>query len=167
MAKKSDKKQILNKEGDEAMEILHSLMADWDKEEKAKMPLNDIATLINQTVSPLGNLTFNGESFDQAFSLLKALGPKNGLEMMLMSQMSAIHLLSMQSALKSQSAKYIDQNDRYLKQVTRLSRLFLDQSLALQKLRGKGQQKIVVEKINVEPGGQAAVGVYEGGGGDE
>ena len=27
-----------------------------------------------------------------------------------------------------------------------------------------GQQKIIVEKVNIEAGGQAAIGVYEGGG---
>jgi|TARA_B110000908_G_C9820787_1_gene257043 hypothetical protein len=32
----------------------------------------------------------------------------------------------------------------------------------LERMKGKGQQKIIVEKINVESGGQAAVGVYEG-----
>jgi hypothetical protein len=29
-------------------------------------------------------------------------------------------------------------------------------------MKGKGQQKIIVEKINIESGGQAAIGVYEG-----
>jgi hypothetical protein len=28
-------------------------------------------------------------------------------------------------------------------------------------MKGKGQQKIIVEKVNVEAGGQAAIGVYE------
>jgi hypothetical protein len=28
---------------------------------------------------------------------------------------------------------------------------------------GKSQQKIIVEKVNIEAGGQAAIGVYEGG----
>jgi len=27
---------------------------------------------------------------------------------------------------------------------------------------GKSQQKIIVEKVNIEAGGQAAIGVYEG-----
>ena len=29
-------------------------------------------------------------------------------------------------------------------------------------MKGKGQQKIIVEKVNIEAGGQAAIGVYEG-----
>ena len=31
-------------------------------------------------------------------------------------------------------------------------------------MKGKGQQKIIVEKVNIEAGGQAAIGVYEGEG---
>jgi hypothetical protein len=29
-------------------------------------------------------------------------------------------------------------------------------------MKGRGQQKIIVEKVNIEAGGQAAIGVYEG-----
>jgi len=29
-------------------------------------------------------------------------------------------------------------------------------------MKGKGQQKIIVEKVNIEAAGQAAIGVYEG-----
>lgn len=35
---------------------------------------------------------------------------------------------------------------------------------ALNKQRGKGQQKIIVERVNVESGGQAIVGNVEAGG---
>ena len=29
-------------------------------------------------------------------------------------------------------------------------------------MKGKSQQKIIVEKVNIEAGGQAAIGVYQG-----
>jgi|TARA_B110000259_G_C14010021_1_gene399301 hypothetical protein len=29
-------------------------------------------------------------------------------------------------------------------------------------MKGKGQQKIIVEKMNIEAGGKDAIGVYEG-----
>ena len=32
----------------------------------------------------------------------------------------------------------------------------------LERMKGKGQQKIIVEKVNIEAGGQVAIGVYEG-----
>jgi len=45
---------------------------------------------------------------------------------------------------------------------TKLSRLGIDQINTLERLKGRGQQKIIVEKVNIEAGGQAAIGVYEG-----
>ena len=45
---------------------------------------------------------------------------------------------------------------------TKLLRLGIDQINTLERMKGKGQQRIIVEKINIEAGGQAAIGVYEG-----
>ena len=45
---------------------------------------------------------------------------------------------------------------------TKLSRLGIDQINTLERMKGKGQQKIIVEKVNIEAGGRAAIGVYEG-----
>jgi len=45
---------------------------------------------------------------------------------------------------------------------TKLSRLGIDQINTLERMKGKGHQKIIVEKINIEAGGRAAIGVYEG-----
>ena len=36
------------------------------------------------------------------------------------------------------------------------------QNNTLERMKGKGQQKIIVEKVNIEAGGKAAIGVYEG-----
>lgn len=47
---------------------------------------------------------------------------------------------------------------------TKLSRLGIDQINTLERMKGKGQQKIIVERVNIEAVGQAAIGVYEGGG---
>jgi len=55
-----------------------------------------------------------------------------------------------------------DQQDRNLN--TKLSRLSIDQINTLERLKGRDQQKIIVEKVNIEAGGQAAIGVYEGWG---
>ena len=46
---------------------------------------------------------------------------------------------------------------------TKLSRLGMDQINTLERMKGKGQQRIIVEKVNIESGGQAAISVYEGG----
>ena len=54
-----------------------------------------------------------------------------------------------------------------LGQANKLSRTYATLLEALNRHRGKGQQKVVVEHVHVHPGGQAVVGVVETpGGGD-
>ena len=67
------------------------------------------------------------------------------------------------------SAQLLDRNYSQVKSTnrlgnlyTKLSRLGIDQINTLERMKGKGQQKIIVEKVNIEAGGQAAIGVYEG-----
>ena len=73
----------------------------------------------------------------------------------------------MAEAKRASHATYLDSLKQHTNQATKLSRLFLDQVAAYERLKGKGQQKIIVEKVTVESGGQAAIGVYEPkGGGD-
>jgi len=49
----------------------------------------------------------------------------------------------------------------HLKQAQRLSELFQKQLAALDKRRGRGQQKVTVEHVTVAAGGQAIVGNIE------
>lgn len=51
-----------------------------------------------------------------------------------------------------------------LNQAEKLSRSYVSLLDALNKHRGKGQQKVTVEHVHVHNGGQAVVGVIEGGG---
>ena len=54
-----------------------------------------------------------------------------------------------------------------LNQATKLTRTFTTQMEALNRHRGKGQQKMTVEHVHVHDGGQAIVGsVTQGGGVD-
>jgi hypothetical protein len=54
-----------------------------------------------------------------------------------------------------------------LSQANKLSRTYATLLEALNRHRGKGQQKVTVEHVHVHPGGQAVVGVVEApGGGD-
>ena len=67
------------------------------------------------------------------------------------------------------SARLLDQNCSDVQTInslgnlyTKLSRLGIDQINTLERMKGKGQQKIIVEKMNIEAGGKDAIGVYEG-----
>jgi hypothetical protein len=53
-----------------------------------------------------------------------------------------------------------------LNQANKLSRTYAALLEALNRHRGKGQQKVTVEHVNVHAGGQAVVGTVATGGGD-
>ena len=64
--------------------------------------------------------------------------------------------------------QYPESRERNLNLATKLQRTFVAQIEALQKLRGKGGQKVTVEHVHVHEGGQAIVGNVshaQGGGG--
>ena len=130
----------------------------------------DIATdVINAIMSPLMSLiTTQGEDTESAFNksitLIAASDPKNQLELMLATQLAMTHITL------GKSAQLLDRNYSQVKSTNslgnlyiKLSRLCIDQINKLERMKGKGQQKIIVEKVNIEAGGQAAIGVYEGG----
>jgi hypothetical protein len=130
----------------------------------------DIATdVINAIMRPLIQLiTSQGDdtesAFNKAITLIAASDPKNQLELMLATQLAMTHLTL------GKSAQLLDKNYKDVNTInslgnlyTKLSRLGIDQINTLERMKGKGQQKIIVEKVNIESGGQAAIGVYEGG----
>ena len=129
--------------------------------------------VIKGIISPLINLVRSQENsdsssnFDSAFNksitLIAASDPKNQLELMLATQLAMTHITL------GKSAQLLDRNYDQAQSInslgnlyTKLSRLGIDQINTLERMKGKGQQKIIVEKVNIEAGGQAAIGVYEG-----
>jgi uncharacterized protein (DUF305 family) len=85
--------------------------------------------------------------------------PADTTELMLATQMVAVHELAMEMSkralIKNQSMEGVDQN---INRVTKLMRTYTTQMEALNRYRTKGQQKITVQHVNVENGGQAIVG---------
>jgi len=99
------------------------------------------------------------KSFDHVAAALLGIGPKDALEGMLAVQMLTVHTLAMEcmgrAALKEQTDLGVEVN---LNRATRLMRTFANQTEALGRYRGKGEQKMTVEHIHVYQGGQAVVG---------
>ena len=125
--------------------------------------------VIKAIMSPLINLIANrdgddvGSALNKSITLIAASDPKNQLELMLATQLAMTHITL------GKSAQLLDQNYSDVQTInslgnlyTKLSRLGIDQINTLERMKGKGQQRIIVEKINIEAGGQAAIGVYEG-----
>ncbi len=122
------------------------------------------ARLARQVISVLSLPTDLGEEekkerVGSALSLMKQIEPQNELEGLLASQMIGVHETVMeclqQSRLPAQTPAGRDTN---LKHAVKFMGLFTKQLEALERLRGKGQQKMTVERVNVESGGQAIVG---------
>jgi hypothetical protein len=90
---------------------------------------------------------------------MSEIAPQNATEAMLAAQMIAAHdaaLMFLSRATESQHQDLIDAN---VFRATRLMRVYTEQVEAMQRLKGKvGQQRVVVEYVNVHGGGQAIVG---------
>ncbi|MBM2294581.1 hypothetical protein JQX09_21910 [Sulfitobacter pseudonitzschiae] len=98
----------------------------------------------------------------RAIELYEDLKPADGLEGMLAIQMVGTHEAATEclrrAALQNQT---FEGRDLALKHAAKLMALYLKQVAALDKHRGKGQQKVTVEHVHVAPGGQAIVGNIE------
>lgn len=90
---------------------------------------------------------------------MRSIKPTDSLERMLAVQMVSMHHAAMEclrrASLEDQTKEARESN---LNQATKLTGLFTRQMEALDKHRGKGQQKVTVEHVHVESGGQAVVG---------
>jgi hypothetical protein len=99
-----------------------------------------------------------------AIALLEGIRPQDEIEGMLAVQMAATHNAAIEcmrrAMIPDQTFAGRDQN---LKHGAKLMGIYVQQLATLDKRRGKGQQKVTVEYVNVEPGGQAIVGNVEQG----
>lgn len=98
----------------------------------------------------------------RALEMYESLKPVGGAEGMLAAQMVGTHSAALEclrrAAIPEQT--YAGR-DMALKHAQKLMALYTQQLAALDKHRGKGQQKVTVEHVNVHAGGQAVVGNVE------
>jgi hypothetical protein len=82
---------------------------------------------------------------------------------MIAAQLIAAHYAAMECYRRAMvSDQTFDARHENLKQATKLSRASAALVDALNRHRGKGQQKVTVEHVHVHSGGQAVVGTIEG-----
>jgi hypothetical protein len=93
-----------------------------------------------------------------ALSIVKGVEPRDQIEAMLAAQMAATHLATMAFARRLASAENIVQQDSAGGVFVRLARTFAAQVEALKSYRTKGEQRMVVQHVNVADGGRAIVG---------
>jgi hypothetical protein len=119
---------------------------------------------------PLANVgtqgqTMDGRGLNVMLSLVKGVKPKDEVEAMLAAQMAAVHLVTMAFARRLARVKTIPQQDSAERAFNKLARTFAAQVEALKRYRTGGEQKVTVEHVTVNEGGQAIVGNVRHGGG--
>ncbi|MEX1662503.1 hypothetical protein AB4874_12715 [Thioclava sp. 15-R06ZXC-3] len=96
-------------------------------------------------------------------SVARAVQPRDELEAMLAVQMGAIHQATMMMARRLNHVETIPQQDAAERALNKLARTYTTQMDALKRYRTGGQQKVTVEHVTVNQGGQAIVGAVSHG----
>ena len=97
-------------------------------------------------------------------SVVRSIKPRDELEAMLATQMGAIHCATMMLARRLNHVQTLPQQDAAERALNKLARTFTTQMDALKRYRTGGQQKVTVEHVTVNSGGQAIVGAVSRGG---
>jgi hypothetical protein len=108
--------------------------------------------------------TVDGEGLNFILSLVKGVKPKDQVEAMLAAQMAAVHIATMTFARRLAHVENIAQQDSAERAFNKLARTFAAQVEALKRYRTGGEQKVTVEHVTVNEGGQAIVGNVRHGG---
>src|ERR1041384_7999579 len=94
-------------------------------------------------------------------SIINGIEPRDQLEAMLAAQMAAVHLATMTFARRLAHVDNIPQQDSAERAFNKLTRTFAAQMEALKRYRTGGEQKVTVQHVTVNEGGQAIVGPVE------
>ena len=126
--------------------------------------------LANQTIQSLWLTHSNEDDRDKQFKATAAaligIAPKDEIEGMLAAQLIAAHNAAMECYRRAMLAEQTFEGRREnLSQANKLSRSCAVLVEALNRHRGKGQQKVTVEHVTVNAGGQAIVGSVQPPGG--
>jgi hypothetical protein len=121
--------------------------------------------LANQAVStlcPTNDPETRSRQYSATLAALGGIGPKDEVEGMIAAQLIAAHFAAMECYRRAMvSEQTFEGRHENLRQATKLSRASAALLEALNRHRGKGQQKVTVEHVHVHSGGQAIVGTVE------
>lgn len=91
-------------------------------------------------------------------AMMRAFAPNDEVESMLAAQMAAVHMAIMTFARRLNHADNIAQQDSAERAFNKLARTFAVQLEALKRYRAGGEQRVTVQHVTVNEGGQAIVG---------
>jgi hypothetical protein len=114
--------------------------------------------LIRQLANAPGRGTLEERDLNFMLAMVKGIEPRDQIEAMLAAQMAAVHNATMTFAGRLNRVENIPQQDSAERAFNKLARTFAAQVEALKRYRTGGQQKVTVEHVTVNAGGQAIVG---------
>jgi len=98
-------------------------------------------------------------------TILQELRPRDVIEGMLITQMIGVHNMAIETLRRAMIPNQtFEGTEANVHQSTKLLRTFTQQMDTLKNYRQKGQQRVTVEHVNVNNGGQAIVGSVTKGG---
>lgn len=104
--------------------------------------------------------------YQAVLAAMMGIEPRDEIEGMLAAQMVGTHNAAMECFRRAMLEEQTFEGRREnLNQANKLTRSFAALSEALNRHRGKGQQRVTVEHVHVHQGGQAIVGAVNQGGG--
>ena len=128
------------------------------------------SALQNYLLNQLSN-TFFGyddsklvEVANNSLALLNGIQPQDEIEGMLAIQMIAVHNIAMETMRRAVTGQINSVVEGNVNNATKMLRTYTTQMEALKRYRTGGQQKVIVEHVNVNQGGQAIVGAISTGG---
>lgn len=102
---------------------------------------------------------------NMALTILDDIRPRDIIEGMLVTQMIGVHNMAMDTLGRAMlSDQTFAGKEANIHMATKMLRTFVQQMDSLKNYRQKGQQKVIVEHVNVNSGGQAIVGSVTKGG---
>ena len=105
----------------------------------------------------------DGAAINFALAVIAGVEPKDELETMLAMQMVAVHMATMTFTRRLAHVETLAQQDSAERALNRLMRTYVAQMEALKRYRTGGEQRVVVQHIDIREGGQAIVGTVDRG----
>jgi hypothetical protein len=95
----------------------------------------------------------------ETVAVFKGIAPKNELESLLVAQMLGVHNLAMMTMGRAMITDQIPEGvDANINRATKLLRVFMSQIETLTKYRSGGTQRMKIEHVHINEGGQAVIG---------
>lgn len=123
--------------------------------------------IFEQAVLAMPKEKSNGYKVKAILQFLADSMPKDATEAKLCLQSTVLYSQGMAHLLRSENCNRVDHCETYLKNAIKLLRLHNETIEALGKYRRGGEQKLIVQYVNVTDGGQAIIGGVMNGGGDK